>query len=294
MNSHKSTCVSFLTDFLKKLHDGTVPVTISPTSLQFDDLRSGHFHGRAEVFIQIEGESTLLYSDREVVIPPYGLHVIQPYTLHESRASCDGNDFSTFLCRSTPAGLVLQLVSTTFTDCRRAKRIKGFFAGAWNITLPPVLDGRISSFLNHFLTPVPTDTVFSKLNQTALLISYFSQIGMALSDHTCKETQLSLFTRTCLNEIDQNYRRADLDLAWLAAECGCSPNHLSMLFHHEVGVKFSDYLKRIRLDLAKSLLEKSTLSIMDVAYSCGFNSASYFTKVFTQAYGTSPRNWRTR
>jgi len=46
------------------------------------------------------------------------------------------------------------------------------------------------------------------------------------------------------------------------------------------------------LEKAKSLLLKSELSVTDIAYEVGYESPSYFTKIFRIQNGVSPRKFR--
>ncbi len=54
----------------------------------------------------------------------------------------------------------------------------------------------------------------------------------------------------------------------------------------------SDLLREYRLEKAKLMLRTEPLSIAQIALSCGFNDASYFSKVFTTAYKISPSAYR--
>jgi DNA-binding response OmpR family regulator len=53
----------------------------------------------------------------------------------------------------------------------------------------------------------------------------------------------------------------------------------------------SDLLREYRLEKAKLMLRTEPLPIAQIALSCGFNDASYFSKVFTAAYNISPSNY---
>lgn len=58
------------------------------------------------------------------------------------------------------------------------------------------------------------------------------------------------------------------------------------------GVSFSEYLNMYRLLRAKELLRAKDDKIQDVARTCGFNDATYFTKSFKKAFGTTPLKWQ--
>lgn len=48
------------------------------------------------------------------------------------------------------------------------------------------------------------------------------------------------------------------------------------------------YIKTMRLQKAKELLETTELTVSEVAFKCGFTTPSHFTKVFQRQYGLLP------
>ena len=48
------------------------------------------------------------------------------------------------------------------------------------------------------------------------------------------------------------------------------------------------------LAVAGRLLGTTELSVTEIARDCGFNYASYFSKIFLRNFGTSPREYRIR
>lgn len=71
-----------------------------------------------------------------------------------------------------------------------------------------------------------------------------------------------------------------------------SPSYVSKLFKHEMGRSFSEYLTKVRIDEARRLLLDSDMSLGDVAFACGFEDQSYFTKVFKKQVGIPPSRYR--
>ncbi|WP_273444447.1 AraC family transcriptional regulator [Neolewinella agarilytica] len=63
-------------------------------------------------------------------------------------------------------------------------------------------------------------------------------------------------------------------------------------FRNEMGISPVDFINSERIKMAVSLLKRSELSIRQVAMRCGFNSASYFTRMFKKYYGVSPAGFQ--
>ncbi len=77
----------------------------------------------------------------------------------------------------------------------------------------------------------------------------------------------------------------------VAAHVGLSERHLTRCFHQEVGLTPITYLNRYRVKQAKALLEAGQKGITEIAVEVGFSSSSYFTRVFRDEVGVSPRDY---
>jgi AraC-like DNA-binding protein len=58
------------------------------------------------------------------------------------------------------------------------------------------------------------------------------------------------------------------------------------------GESTSIYIRSIRLQEAKKILESQDLNISEVAYKVGFRDPKYFSRVFTEKYGVPPTRLR--
>lgn len=90
------------------------------------------------------------------------------------------------------------------------------------------------------------------------------------------------------NHFSENIRESDV-----ALHCHLSTQYFSRTFHRVVGSSFRDYVASKRLELAKSLLlNNPRVQIADIAYQCGYNDVSYFSRVFKKKIGISPGTFR--
>lgn len=93
----------------------------------------------------------------------------------------------------------------------------------------------------------------------------------------------------------QVFLRSDLTLPKLAEEVGCSGNHLSQVINSEFGASFFEYLNQYRIDYASELLsgaDSRSSSILDIAFTVGFNSNSAFYTAFKKRTGMTPAQYR--
>ena len=91
------------------------------------------------------------------------------------------------------------------------------------------------------------------------------------------------------------YLRPDLTLPELAKAVNCSVNHLSQVINSGFGMSFFDYVNRYRVDHAKTLLSEldgNGDSVLNIAFSVGFNSNSAFYTAFRKCVGQAPAQYR--
>jgi AraC-like DNA-binding protein len=87
---------------------------------------------------------------------------------------------------------------------------------------------------------------------------------------------------------------AGLSVHAVAARLGISPDHLTRLFKSTHGMSLGVWIAKERVQLACELLARPGHNISEVAWTCGFSSASYFIRVFRSHTGTTPKEWRIR
>jgi transcriptional regulator GlxA family with amidase domain len=75
-------------------------------------------------------------------------------------------------------------------------------------------------------------------------------------------------------------------------EIGVSQRKLERLFKRDIGCTIVQYSKLLRLQYARVLLSSTRMSIREVSAACGFNSMSYFSQSFLQAFGKKPSEYR--
>ena len=71
-----------------------------------------------------------------------------------------------------------------------------------------------------------------------------------------------------------------------------SESHLARIFRRETGMSPQQYVKVVRLDNSRKLLETTFLLVKEVMARVGFNDPSHFVRDFERAFGESPRRYR--
>lgn len=78
----------------------------------------------------------------------------------------------------------------------------------------------------------------------------------------------------------------------VATQLFISPSYLSRLFRQELNCTVNDYITRVRVEQAVELMKKPELSVAQVSQAVGFQSQSYFAKVFSKYIGVAPLVYR--
>lgn len=86
--------------------------------------------------------------------------------------------------------------------------------------------------------------------------------------------------------------RAQAALEEMAQAVNLSPSRLRYLFKTETGMSPSDYLRHLRLEKARELLDTTFLQIKEIRTKVGIPDQSNFVRDFKRKYGASPTEYR--
>jgi AraC-like DNA-binding protein len=83
-----------------------------------------------------------------------------------------------------------------------------------------------------------------------------------------------------------------ISLKEIARASGLSGPYFSSIFKEEMGENLSNYLNRLRVERAMTMLSESDSSLNDIAAACGFEDQSWFSKIFKSFAGVTPGKFR--
>ena len=132
-----------------------------------------------------------------------------------------------------------------------------------------------------------------KYNAIIRLLSFFGEQLSALINQIVLERQNAepLLVQKA-REYIQQHKSEPLSLAAVAQASGASVFHFCKVFKKTTGLKFTDYVARVRLEDAKSQLLNPGRRISEVAYDVGFQSLTQFNRMFKRVFGQSPTEFR--
>ena len=160
---------------------------------------------------------------------------------------------------------MLNVFTTSFGDARTLQGLLGA-----QLALTAQIDGCSGTLLvsvQRFVAAAPTSPK-RRIRKLTLLES----------ERVCAEIKACLTTGVRMTRI--------------AAAIGLSSSQLSRSFHASMGVTFSAYFLRIRIEEAKRLMTETDLPLSEIAIESGFGDQSNFSRSFLRDAGMTPYKWR--
>ena len=127
-----------------------------------------------------------------------------------------------------------------------------------------------------------------KINQTTMGLLFMQLINH--TDRLAHESREDEAIMGALRYIEENYRDGSLgeaarllhyDFFWLSREIS-----------RRTGMTYTEHLQEKRLSQAAFLLKNTNLSVEEIAIAVGYENKSYFHRIFTKRFGTTPKKYR--
>jgi len=96
--------------------------------------------------------------------------------------------------------------------------------------------------------------------------------------------------------IKENFAQNDLSLNLIADQLHISQPYLTRIIKQKTGINFTDYLNRLRINMAINLLMDidSNYTINDISNMVGYSSQHYFSRAFKNYIGLSPIQYKNK
>ncbi len=203
-----------------------------------------------------------------------------------------------------------------FNMCNIMFRMDSFFKPGSDITKLPSFHAlfapyltSIQGFSNRF-TLSPGDyiriyglihNIMNEYNSAAegrreLLRSYFMQLAVTLIrlyGRENSENPKHIMNAAAAAAYIEHHYTEKITVTELAKMSHYSPRHFMRIFSDSYHTTPQKYILSLRLRHACMLLRETDLSIEDTALQSGFGDGNYFSRIFRQHFGITPREYRT-
>lgn len=241
-----------------------------------------HMHEYYELYYLTRGSRTYFIKNRIYTVGEGDIVLIKPNTIHYTASS---------------RSLSHERILLNFAEKYISKDLKPYIGGLCEegcITIPEGRRKYAENIFERLREEYESRDRYSELMEGKLLSELLITVLRAGTEYCTAysvEENAESAVSGLLKYISENLS-SEISLSDAAAYAGFSKSHFSKLFKEMTGFTFGEYLKLQRLLKAKRLLEKTSVSVTEVAYECGFENSGYFSTVFKAYFGMTPLGCR--
>ncbi len=92
--------------------------------------------------------------------------------------------------------------------------------------------------------------------------------------------------------IEVKYLNENFSIEYLCAMLHISHSHLCRVFRTKEGVSVVSYINALKMTKAEELLKKTSLTVKEISYMCGFKEYEYFFSMFKKIHSVTPLQYR--
>lgn len=238
-----------------------------------------HWHDFYEIEIFLRGSGTTEINSKEYNFQTGSIFFITPGDFHSYKP----DEFSTAINLSfVPNAIEYSGILETLYPLSYI-----------TLNVEKVKLNRITNYVLQLAEEIETEQAFSKKYISYLMSCLLIELQRSNTHHILADNNenISNSMRKAIYFIRTHFKE-DITLEIVSEFVGIPYSTLSKQFAKYVGVPFKEFLNNIRLEYSLNLIEYSNESITDISYYCGFNSLSYFQRVFTKKYNITPLSYR--
>ncbi len=224
-----------------------------------------HLHQCFEIIIILSGQMKITVDNKSFVLEKNEALLIFPNQIHE----LESTNSKHVLCIFSPR--LVQAYITKVTD--KVPKNNKFCPDRYLINALENLSPSSSS-----------------ADKKGVLYSLCGQFDKQ-TEYTSKKADHDKLLYKIFAFVEENFDK-DCSLLCLSKKLGYDYSYLSRHFKKIVGISFNSYVTHYRLSHSCYLMENTEQSILQCAYSSGFDSLRNFNRCFKEAFGTTPTQYR--
>lgn len=241
------------------------------------EISAPHFHEELEILYVLSGRIATMSSDSNFVLGTEDFIVFNSYEYHEIYRDTDSHVISAYI----PVSFLRQADLGRIFCCSR-------FQSPQNRSVFLSLRSQLALLLQNFLNIASQKSVM--LARVFTLLSILES-QFEVEEETAPGIKSTRRIQKALRYLGTHFSE-NISMQEVAEHLFISKSYLSREFQRQMGISFSDYLLRLRLNKAVQLLNASEKSVTDIALACGFSNVNTMILNFRQAFGTTPGVYR--
>ncbi len=237
-----------------------------------------HFHQEMEILYVLSGRVAISGSDYNYVLEPEDFIVLNPYEHHEMYAGEGCHTISGYISPD----ILQQAQLGRISCCSRTS--------SENKEYSSLLRTKLAVLFKYHMQSSQTQKLYSLSQIFGLLAILKNQFETTENTSGSSHRDADRIQKV-LTYIGKHYYK-NLSLEEVAKHVYLSKSHLSREFQKQMGLSFSDYLRKLRLNRAANLLRYTDRTITDIALDCGFSNANTMILNFRSEYLETPGAYR--
>ncbi len=117
---------------------------------------------------------------------------------------------------------------------------------------------------------------------------YAGSAGVLKTDKPDASDPEAQFLQKVVRIVEAYIGDENFDMPQLCKALNMSRTNLFRKLKALTGKSATDFIRQLRLEKAKALLETTDMNVTEVSYAVGFGSPNYFSRVFQEAFGVAP------
>jgi AraC-like DNA-binding protein len=280
---HEAFCVQQIRRCLASAESGRLSIHLPKPVGLWLRLQGTHFHTSPELFFQPTGCTLFQFPSGKFLLRPGHVCLLPAGLPHgDDPFPAEAAFRHMVLMIRSPREVSVHLAEKKPGKIRRAVVFNRIIKGPAAASAANYLHDILSAANSHYRKPL-TNGLLTAL--FAVILENWTSASTVAPQENIKITQCRQLLSTQLGD-------PDLSVASLARQLDCSPDYLSGMFRKQSGETLIAYVNQARVDQSVFLLKHTTLSIKEIAATCGFARPSYFIHVFRRLHGTSPLQYR--
>lgn len=185
------------------------------------------------------------------------------------------------------------LFGTSFYELPEAQEIKKFFSQAIKgVSITGQTNAIVSKKLEKLLKKKGFEVVMGLIEIIFLLskskdLRFINDSSYVSVDDDNKNDRLA----EVFKYVKSNFKE-EISLDEISKIANLTPTSFCRMFKAKTKKPFVEYLNEIRVSNACKYLIETDLGVSEIAYECGYKTASNFNKLFKKLIGTTPKEYR--